>query len=324
VSAPDAIARRATLMLVVVTLLWGVSFPLVGTWQTAAEGWEGGKLLSGLTLIALRTFPALLLLLAFKPRLLRDTTRREHMAGATVGVTFAIGFVLQAWGLGWTTPARSGFITSLSSAWVPLLAFVLFRTPVAGITVVGVVTGVAGTALLNVRTDTGQGWELGRGEGLTLIATLLFAVQVILLDRLGKQVRPAHLTVGFLGTTALVALALAVPVAAAGPGIGAWLHWTADTLARPAMSRDLALLILLPTVLAFHWMNTYQPHVSAGRAALIYLLEPVFAAAFSIVLGQDALTLQLFLGGGLILVGNLLVEVPYWVQQWRRRGAQSS
>ena len=43
-----------------------------------------------------------------------------------------------------------------------------------------------------------------------------------------------------------------------------------------------AAAILLPTVLSFHWMNTYQPRVTAVRAALIYLLEPVFAAGFAV------------------------------------------
>jgi hypothetical protein len=67
-------------------------------------------------------------------------------------------------------------------------------------------------------------------------------------------------------------------------------------------------LTLLPTVLSFHWMNTYQPQVSAGRAALIYLTEPLFAACFSIPAGLDTLTGRLLLGGALVLLGNVLVE----------------
>jgi drug/metabolite transporter (DMT)-like permease len=322
VSAPDNPARRATLMLVVVTLFWGLSFPLVKSWQDAAEGWQGGQLLSGLTLIALRTVAALVLLVAFQPRLLRDSTRSEHLSGAAVGLAFAVGFVFQAWGIGSTTPALSAFITALSSAWVPLIAYFVLRTPVAGITLVGLLVGVAGTAVLGVQIDPEKGLALGGGEGLTLFATLLFAVQVLLLDRLGKRVRPAHLTVGFLGVTALLALGLGLVVAGFGPGVGAWLGWAGDMLSRPAVLRDLGVLVLLPTVLAFHWMNRYQPHVSAGRAALIYLLEPVFATAFSVAWGHDPLTARLFLGGGLILAGNLLIEVPYWLG-WRKPTARS-
>jgi drug/metabolite transporter (DMT)-like permease len=61
-------------------------------------------------------------------------------------------------------------------------------------------------------------------------------------------------------------------------------------------------------------MNTYQPQVSPSRAALIYLLEPVFSSVFSVWLGYDQVTVPLLLGGGLILAGNLLVEVPGWLR----------
>jgi drug/metabolite transporter (DMT)-like permease len=50
-----------------------------------------------------------------------------------------------------------------------------------------------------------------------------------------------------------------------------------------------------------------------SRAALIYLLEPVFSAAFSLWWRLDQLTGPLLLGGGLVLAGNLLVELPRWL-----------
>jgi drug/metabolite transporter (DMT)-like permease len=198
---------------------------------------------------------------------------------------------------------------------VPLLAFVFLRVPVAGVTVMGLGVGIAGTAVLGI--DWEGGWALGGGEGRTLASTGLFAVQILLLDRLGKRVRSEHLTVGFLGATAVLSASLTLALATTGAGLGTWLDWLVDLLRRPAVACNVAVLVLLPTILAFHWMNVYQPHVSAGRAALIYLLEPVFAAAFSVVLGYDRPSFRLFFGGFLILAGNLLIEVPYWVRQWR-------
>ena len=50
--------------------------------------------------------------------------------------------------------------------------------------------------------------------------------------------------------------------------------------------------------------------VPASRAALIYLLEPVFTAIVSVVAGYDPLSIPLLVGGALILLGNLLVELP--------------
>ena len=77
----------------------------------------------------------------------------------------------------------------------------------------------------------------------------------------------------------------------------------------PPAWRDLALLTLFSTVLATHWLVIYQPRVPANRAAVIYLLESVFAAAFSILWGHDRVTLPLALGGVLIVTGVLLVEL---------------
>ena len=61
-------------------------------------------------------------------------------------------------------------------------------------------------------------------------------------------------------------------------------------------------------------MMIYQPRVAATRAALIYLLEPVFGSMFSIAWGLDSLSQLLLLGGGLVVSGNLLVELPAWLR----------
>src|SRR5439155_45200 len=108
-------AARATAMLVVVTLLWGLSFAWMKNWQAAAQGAPGGPLLASLTLIALRMPLALVALAAWQPRLFSAATRREYAAGALIGLTFTAGFVLQVWGLNWTSPALSAFFTSLST-----------------------------------------------------------------------------------------------------------------------------------------------------------------------------------------------------------------
>jgi drug/metabolite transporter (DMT)-like permease len=310
-AADGARTARATAMLVVVTLLWGLSFAWMKNWQAAAQGAPGGPLLASLTLIALRMPLAMVVLAAWQPRLFTAATRRAYAAGALIGVPFTAGFVLQVWGLNWTTPALSAFVTSLGSAWVPLLAWACLGVSVGRLTLLGLAVALAGTAVLGLRLD--EGWPLGPGEALTLIASLLFAVELLVLDRLGRTVNSAHLTAGFLGASAVLSAAAATAVAAAGPGLEAWAAWVGDMLGRPPVLRDLALMTLLPTVLAFHWMNTYQPRVPVSRAALIYLLEPVFSAAFSVWWKHDEVTDVLLLGGGLVLAGNLLVELPRWL-----------
>jgi drug/metabolite transporter (DMT)-like permease len=316
VRVPPAVAggsTHAALVLVVVTLLWGLSFPLVKSWQDAANACPGGAALASATLIALRMGLALVILAVFRPRLLWAPSRREHACGAVIGLVFFLGFTLQVLGLAWTTPALSSFLTSLASAWVPLLAWAWWRIAVPRLTLAGLALGMIGVAVMV------EGWSVQPGDALTLLATLLFAVQILLLDRLGRAVNPVHLTAAFIAATGAPALLLTVSLAMTGPGLLPWLRWLAGMLRQPAIARDVVVLTVFSTVLAFHWMNVYQPRVSASRAALIYLLEPVFASLFSVLWGHDSLTLRLIVGGSIILIGNVLVEWPRLLADLRLR-----
>jgi drug/metabolite transporter (DMT)-like permease len=120
-----------------------------------------------------------------------------------------------------------------------------------------------------------------------------------------------------IAVTGLPTLFLAVGIAAGQGQLIPWLRWLQRILGQPAVLRDVLLLTLLSTVLATHLMSTYQPRVSASRAALIYLLEPVLAAALSIVMGLDSISGRLLLGGAFILSGNAIVELPVWIRALR-------
>ncbi|HEV8060832.1 MAG TPA: EamA family transporter, partial [Gemmataceae bacterium] len=114
------------------------------------------------------------------------------------------------------------------------------------------------------------------------------------------------------------ALVMALALAAHDPGWSIWQEQLRLVLARPAVARDVVLLTILCSVVATHFLTVYQPRMSAARAALIYLLEPVFAACFSLGIGHDELTTRLVLGGGFILFGNLVVEMPRLWREFRR------
>jgi drug/metabolite transporter (DMT)-like permease len=300
-------SAHAALMLVLVTVLWGLSFPLVKNWQNAAAACPGGEVVASVTLIALRMLLGLLVFAMWRPRLLFSPNRRDYRIGFLIGFVNFLGFAPQILGLASTTPALSGFFTSLCSAWVPVLAFLCFRHAFRPVMLMGLVLGLAGAGILGLGKE--GGWSLNVGDWLTLLASFLFAIEILMIDRLGRTVTSGHLTAGFFIGTGLPALLVAWIVAASGPGVGNWLAWTGSMLSDTSILRDLALLTLLSSVLSSHWLVVYQPRVSAGRAALIYLLEPLFASVFSIAWGHDTLSLYLILGGILILSGNLLVSV---------------
>jgi drug/metabolite transporter (DMT)-like permease len=69
-------------------------------------------------------------------------------------------------------------------------------------------------------------------------------------------------------------------------------------------------------------MNKYQPSVSAVQAAVIYTLEPLFATSWAMILplalstmcgvvyGNEIISWSLILGGGTIILANVLALYP--------------
>ena len=67
------------------------------------------------------------------------------------------------------------------------------------------------------------------------------------------------------------------------------------------------LLVLFPTIGSGLAQSYAQKYIEPTRAAVIYTTESVFACGLSVLLGYDALSVHLLLGGALI-VGAILVN----------------
>ena len=106
--------RRAAVGLMIVTLVWGVSF-------TVVKGALAG--ITPMLFVGIRFALAILLIAP----VLRGITRAEVRAGLVLGVLFWGGFVFQTMGIVHTTPSRSPFITALSIPLVPLVAWAVVR-----------------------------------------------------------------------------------------------------------------------------------------------------------------------------------------------------
>jgi len=293
--------------LVAVVLFWGLSFSLMKHWHMAAEEWSDGQVMlqaqASLALMAVRMSLAALCMACFRPVVSFTRDRAAWTAGTCVGLSMWVGLGLQLLGLAFTTPAMSSFFTSLASFFAPvlLLALGVRQSPWLwaglGVALVGGVVMVEG------------GWRFGSGEGLTALAAVFFGLQVVVLDRMGGGLNSYRLSLAFMTVNAVASvLGVAGLIAWEGNGPG-FLTWLAAMLSQPAVLFDMLMLLALPTLVGFGWMNRYQPLVGAGRAALIYLLEPVFATAFSLAYSHETLGWHLLLGGILVLGGNLVGEL---------------
>jgi drug/metabolite transporter (DMT)-like permease len=285
VSGRSAAARRLLprLALFGATFVWGATFVVI---QRAIAD------LPVFHLIALRFTLATLLLLPLArgtrlaPALWRD--------GVRIGALLFAGFVLQTSGLLWTTPSRSAFLTGLSVVLVPFLGRFagrpLHRGPVAG-------SLCAGLGLWVLYRPAAGSAPFGRGDLLTTACAVVFALYVLAVEGAVRRHSVRSLAVLQFGTVAVLSL----PVLLVEP------------LRRSEFSPYAigAILVtgILGTALAFLCQLYAQRHLSAVEAGVILTLEPVIAAAVSVLLGIERWSLALGLGGLLVVAAMLVSEL---------------
>ena len=222
----------------------------------------------------------------------RPSSLGEVRDGALAGLALTIGYVLQTVGLQYTGSATSAFITYLLVVFVPVLSIAVFRRRPHPATLVGIVIAVVGLVLL---TGPGGGdGGFGRGELLTLGCAVAFAAHVVILGVTAHKHDPIRLATV---QVAIVGGLCALP--------GVWLGgygFPASALAAAVATAVVA------TALAFVLQVAGQRTVPPTRAALLLLLEPVFAAAAASVRG-DSLAANQLGGAALILMAVAISEV---------------
>lgn len=268
--------------LVAVTAVWGVTFVQV----------KDALALYGLfAFLALRFGIATLTLAPAAARGLRGLGRSGWGAATLAGSLLAGGYTLQSAGLERTSVSSAGFVTGMYVVLTPVLALALFRLRVPPAGWAGVAVATAGLALLS-------GVHAGSpaGDLLVLGGAAVYALQIVLMERYA----PRFAAVPFTFVEMLVSFA-GLGVAALATGQTARPHgWTVWG----------ALLVtgVFASALAFLAQTWAQRRTSATRTALVFALEPVWAALFGVTLAGDRLGLAGWAGCAVIMLGIALAE----------------
>ena len=248
-------------------------------------------------LVVLRFVLAAAALALVRPAAVLRPRRDVWRAGAVLGVALYVSFALQTYGLAFTTPARSAFLTAGYVFLVPLLGRAFLRERIGLGVGVGALLATVGLALL-----TGPEVDAGirRGDVLSLLCALGFAVHILLLGRLAPGLPAAELAIAQLA----VAAVLAVAASALASGVA---RLDPSAYGGRALA-GVAFLGLGCTALAYLVQTWAQRTTPAARAALIFALEPAFAAIFSVSLGQERLGAAETAGCILIGLGVVAAE----------------
>jgi drug/metabolite transporter (DMT)-like permease len=303
---PASHHKFAVAMLTIATLFWGMGFVWaknVGEAINAAAGVGVGGLLGPNLTLAGRFCVASLLWTMIFPRSLRGWSRATVGRSMIIGAVLFAGLEMQHLGLDRVSEATTAFLTSLTVVLVPLLVAALRRRRPDATLLSAIALSVVGIYLLTGATLRG----LGPGEFLAIGCAVAFSVEILCVNALVARDQAFRITLGMFAVNA-VGFTF---VSAVSPGL-----MRLDVWALPApVVRDWLLLAVLGSS-SFAFMNLYQPRVEPTRAAVVYMLEPIFAAAFAWAVEGAAMTQTALVGAALILLSNIVAEF-----RWPRRKA---
>ncbi|WP_223593376.1 DMT family transporter [Neobacillus bataviensis] len=285
----------ADLSLLLVTLIWGTTFVLV---QNAID------FLSPFAFNGIRFFIAAILLiiclLIFERKQLQFLDFKLIKSGVLIGFWLFLGYVTQTIGLLYTTTSKAGFITGLSVVLVPLFSMILLKQMPSRNAVLGVITATLGLFLLTM-TDVSS---LNIGDGFVFICAISFAMHIIFTGKFSSKYPSLLLTVIQITTVAVLSM------------ISSFLFedWQNSFNMSNLLSNSVILALIITSVfataMAFFIQTNFQKYTSATRVALIFAMEPVFAAIAGYLWADERLSVSALFGCILIFMGMIFAEMP--------------
>ncbi len=263
------------LLLVFVTVIWGSTFAVIKeTIQTVPVP----------ILLAVRFSFAALFLLWVKPE------RKTLIPGLILGLLSFAGYATQSVGMLTTTASKAAFITGLSVILTPIVGAIWLRQRIPGRVWLAAILAIIGLGLMTLNPTEG----VAVGDFWVLGTALAYALYIVYLGEIAAHHKPIVLTSLQIIVVAALSWGWALP------------HLSVLRELSPSALSALLYLALFATALVLWLQALAQRVVPAYAAALIFALEPVFAAIFAYFMLGETLSPQGWLGGGLVVVAMIL------------------
>lgn len=272
------------LALFAAALIWGTSFVVL----KSALGDVGT-----LWTLAIRFSLAAALMIIPAIRKLKKMDRRVLKGAVRMGFCLAAAYIVQTYGLVFTSPGKNAFLTSTYCVLVPFMAWGIYKRKPTMFNIIAAllcVTGI-GFVALNSGFD-----EINIGDILTLMCGIFYSLQIIMMEQ-------------YIGDTdALSITGVQFLAAALVCWTGALLFEAAPTNVPVSAWLNILYLSVMCTAACFFlqaWGMRYTP---SATAAMLLTLEAVFGALISILFYGEVLTTKVLIGFVLIFVAVIVSE----------------
>ena len=280
------------MILLFVAIIWGLAF--------VAQS-SGASFLSPFTFNCLRSWLAAIALLVYiiianirkKGQKAKEDKKILIIAGVLSGLSLFIATSIQQIAIEYTTAGKAGFITSLYIIFVPILGLFLHKK--AGINIwISVLVATCGFYLL----CTKETFSIGIGELLLLIASIFFAVQIIIIDKytsLVDGVKMSFIQFIIVGILSIVPMLLEKP------------SFSSISDAIPSI----LYLGLISSGLGYTLQIIGQKNVNPTTASLILSLESVFSYIFGVIILSEHVLFNEAIGCLLIFSGVVISQLNF-------------
>ncbi|MDE2439383.1 MAG: DMT family transporter [Betaproteobacteria bacterium] len=284
-----------------IILIWSTT-PLAIQWSTQGIGFA----LAVLARMVIGVVVAGLIMALWRvPFPLHERARRAYLVG---GLALFGGMALTYWGARYIHSGLISVLFGLSPLAAAILgAIFVGERSLTPVKLIGMLLGAAGLAIIFIHGDS-----LGHQNALAGLLAVLCAVTVysggmVWLKQIGDDSPPLATTVGSL-TISLPLFALV------------W--WLTDghlpELVPPRAGAAIAYLGIFGSVIGFALYYYVIKHLETSKVALITLITPVIALLLGSWLNGETISLRLWVGTALILLG---LSVHQWemLSGFRRR-----
>lgn len=291
-------STKANGILLLVTIIWGMTFPLMH------------QAVSVIPAADFVFFRFALAAIPFIPCLFRSAWS-EHKTiffpAFIIGALFNLSYMTQTIGLVTISAARSAFIAGLSVVFVPLL-MPFFRMGTPNITdFIGAFLSLIGVYILTGADLHG----IGMGDLLSIFSAFIYAVGLLFVQHFSARTHKPALF-------AFYQIFFPLPFAFCFFSKTNW-----ELFFHPSVLMALLFTGFLATSFVFYLQMRYQGDTTPTKAALIYALEPFFAALFAYLIEREAITYWTIGGGALILVSILLQDIVQFYRGYREASCSS-
>jgi drug/metabolite transporter (DMT)-like permease len=285
-------------VMIALILIWSASFAVA---KVALDS------LSPAGLVATRFWIAVVCVAPFLLGGAVADLRTALVPGLAAGTALALGYLLQMAGMTETSASMGGLLAGLIVPLVAVGGFVFFRARLGPRALLGLASAIAGIALICWPSG-----DAGSADGRrdTLFGILMqvgsstsYAGHVLLLSHLGRNTPIAafafwQMLVVAIAGTATAACTGGLP--ATGASAVVW-----DTHLLLAVGY----LGVLASALGVGIQSKVQHRVPPTELALLYALQPLFAALFGWALLADRLGGMQVVGGSLIILGVIVTSL---------------